>query len=251
MCSNAKQMIHPTKDTRGVVVVVHGLNLNPDKMKTLASIFIEKKVTPIYIHLTGHTERSKWKFVSAKRWRQDLYKGLCQAYLISKDRKIPMYGLGYSLGSVVLQDAIEKFKVPFKSTFHISPAFETRWYTGFITALFKMGLKFDIPSSNFVEYRAKSTTSLLAYKAMWELNDKLKHEDEIEKTILMDHRDELVDFTSTRHLCNKIKNCTFLELKNQPFKRPKTIYHLSIDPQTTGEKSWQFIRKTIISKIES
>ena len=249
MCSNAKLMIHPVKETKGVVIIVHGLNLNPDKMKAVGTIFKERNVTPIYIKLTGHTERTKWSQVSSKRWRQDLYKGLCQAYLISKERKIPMYGFGYSLGSVLLQDAIEKFKVPFKETFHISPAFETRWYVGFITALFKVGFSFNLPSSNFVEYRAKPNTSLGAYEAMWELNEGLKFEDKIQKTIFIDHRDELVDFTSTKHLCNKINNCTFLELKNKPFKRPKTIYHLSIDPQSTGSKSWQFIRKSILSKI--
>lgn len=249
MCSNAKQMIHPTKDIKGVVLIVHGLNLNPKKMHDIGAIFKERKITPVYLNLTGHTKRSDWSKVTAKKWRDDLYKGLCQAFLISKDRNIPMYGFGYSLGSVLLQDAIERFKVPFEKTFHISPAFETRWYTGFVTALFKVGFEFNIPSSNFVEYRAKPNTSLLAYKAMWEINDGLKFNDKLEKIIFMDHRDEVVDFTSTKHLCNKIENCSFHELKNKPLNMPKSIYHLSIDPKTTGAKSWQFIRKSILSKI--
>jgi esterase/lipase len=248
-CTNAKLRIMPKDDITGVVIVAHGLNLSPKMMHSLGSIFIEKKVTPIYIQLTGHAKGAEWKGVDPKRWRTDFYKGLCQAYLISKQRKVPMYAMGYSLGSVMIQDSIEKFKAPYKETFHISPAFRTRWYSGFITALFKVGFEFEIPSSNFTEYRAQDTTSLLAYKAMWEINESLKFDDENKTTILMDYRDELVDFTNTKALCSKKKNCTFIRLKNKPFNTPKKIYHLSIDPKTTGNDSWQIIRKNIIKGL--
>ena len=239
----------PKEDIKGVVVIVHGLNLNPEKMHTLGSIFIEKKVTPVYIRLKGHAEKSTWKGVSKQRWITDYYKGLCQAYLMSKKRNVPLYGMGYSLGSLVIQNSIETLKAPFEKTFHISPAYRTRWYSAFITGLFKMGFEFDIPSSNFTEYRAQTSTSLLAYKAMWEINETLKFKDEIPQFIFMDYRDELVDFTDTKHLCGIKKNCTFNRLKNTPFDSPKKIYHLSIDPKTTGSESWQFIRKSISKEL--
>nr|WP_255411308.1 hypothetical protein [Halobacteriovorax sp. HLS] len=230
-------------------MIAHGLNLNPEKMEVIGSIFKERKVTPIYVKLTGHTKNSNWEAVSADRWRKDFYKGLCQAFLISKNSKVPMYAFGYSLGSVLIQDAVEKFKAPFAKVFHISPAFKTRWYVGFITGLFKLGFTFNIPSSNYEDYRAQSNTSLVAYKSMYELNQGLKYSDELENFIFMDLRDELVDYTNTKHLCEMKKNCKFTELKNTPFDRGKKIYHLSLDPQSAGLESWQLIRKTILSKL--
>ncbi len=244
-CNNATRKITFEGDVKGIVLIAHGLNLNPDKMETLGNYYKSQSISPLYIKLTGHTKETNWKSVSKERWIKDFYIPLCQAYLSSKELKVPLYGLGFSLGAELIQHSIEKFKAPFKSVTYIAPAFKTRWYTSFITLLFKVGFTFNLPSGNFVEYRAKSSTGLLAYKSMWEINKDLTFRDEVPKTILMDMRDELIDFYSTRDLCKKWKNCTFVELKSKPTRNEKSIYHLAIDPSTLGQVMW----KKLTSKI--
>jgi len=243
-CNNIKQKLVIPMDAKGIVLLVHGLNLKPKKMEEIGEVFKKNKISPIYISLTGHNKNTSWKQVTKKRWRIDFYKPLCQAHVNAMQRKIPLYAVGHSLGAVVIQDALEKYKVPFKEVFYLSPAFRTRWYTGFITLLFKMGLESSIPSSNFVEYRAKDDTSLLAYKAMWEMNESLNFKDSVKKNIYMDLRDELVDFTNTRSLCNLMKNCKFHHLTNKPKERGKTIYHLNVDQDSNGIKSWQYLTRS-------
>ncbi|OUR97327.1 hypothetical protein A9Q84_13465 [Halobacteriovorax marinus] len=244
-CSNIKQELVVPEDSKGIVLLVHGLNLAPKKMQELGEVFKKNQVAPIYISLTGHNENTNWSQVTKKRWRVDFYKPLCQAQVNALQKNIPLYAVGHSLGAVIIQDALEKYKVPFKEVFYLSPAFKTRWYTGFITLLFKMGLTTSIPSSNFVEYRAKSDTSLLAYKAMWEINESLKFEDTIKKNFFIDLRDEMVDFTTTKSLCNIITNCHFHRLIIKPKERQKTIYHLNVDRDSNGVKSWQYLTKTL------
>lgn len=249
-CNNVKQKLVIPEDAKGIVLLVHGLNLKPSKMEEIGEFFKKNKVSPIYISLTGHNDKTNWSQVSEKRWRIDFYKPLCQAHVNAKQRGIPLYAVGHSLGAVIIQDALEKYRVPFKEVFYLSPAFKTRWYTGAITLLFKMGLKTSIPSSNFVEYRAKDDTSLLAYKAMWEINESLEFKDSIKKSIYMDLRDELVDFTHTRSLCSVAKNCHFHELKNRPKDRGKTIYHLNVDLDSNGVKSWQYLTRSFQNALK-
>lgn len=244
-CNNAVSNISFEKGTKGIVLIVHGLNLNPEKMETLGNYYKSQSISPIYVKLTGHTKNSKWDNVTKQRWIKDFYIPLCQAYINSKERNIPLYGLGYSLGAVVIQNSIEAFKVPFKSVTYIAPAFKTRWYTSFITMLFKLGFEFSLPSGNFVEYRAKDNTGLKAYKAMWELNNNLKFKDNVPKLIMMDKRDELIDIHSTKKLCSSSKACKFIEIVSRPTKNEKSIYHLAIDPATLGQESW----KKLTSKI--
>jgi len=108
-----------------------------------------------------------------------------------------------------------------------------------------MGLEFNIPSGNFVEYRAKPNTGLLAYKAMWELNQDLEFKDSTPKMIIMDKRDELIDIYSTRELCEKWNNCQFTEIASSPTKNEKTIYHLAIDQATLGQQMWNKVTSKI------
>ncbi|ATH07799.1 hypothetical protein BIY24_07510 [Halobacteriovorax marinus] len=237
-CNNFKQQITFEDDIKGIILIVHGLNLNPEKMESLGNFYKAKKIAPIYVRLTGHTENTSWDQVTKQRWIKDFYSPLCQAHVNSKQLNIPMYGLGFSLGALVIQHAIEKFNAPFESVSYIAPAFKTRWYTMFITALFKMGLTFEIPSGNFVEYRAKDSTGLLAYKGMWEITQELKFNDNIKKVITMDKRDELIDYFSTRDLCKTWSNCQMEELISSPSKNEKKIYHLAIDSATLGQKAW-------------
>lgn len=244
-CNNATQKIFFEKDVKGIVLIAHGLNLNPEKMETLGNYYKSQNIEPLYVKLTGHTKNTNWKAASKQKWIKDFYLPLCQAQLNAKELNVPLYALGYSLGAVVIQHAIEKFRVPFKSVMYIAPAFKTRWYTGFITSLFKMGLEFNIPSGNFVEYRAKPNTGLLAYKAMWELSQDLKYKDSVPKTIIMDKRDELIDIYSTRDLCKKWESCQFTEIASSPTKNEKTIYHLAIDQATLGQKMWNKVTSKI------
>ncbi|WP_372652690.1 serine aminopeptidase domain-containing protein [Halobacteriovorax sp.] len=244
-CNNATRKVIFDEDTKGIVLIVHGLNLSPEKMETLGNYYKSQSLSPLYVKLTGHTENSKWDQVNKDRWIKDFYLPLCQAYLNSKELKVPMYALGYSLGAVVIQNSIEKFNAPFKSVTYIAPAFKTRWYTSFINILFKVGFEFSLPSGNFVEYRAKPNTGLKAYKAMYEIEKQLEYKDSISKLILMDKRDELIDFYSTQTLCENSKNCKFVEISSRPTRNEKSIYHLAIDPATLGQKAW----KKLTSKI--
>ncbi len=244
-CNNATRKVIFDEDTKGIVLIVHGLNLNPEKMETLGNYYKSQSLSPLYVKLTGHTKNSNWDQVDKDRWIKDFYLPLCQAHLNSKELKVPMYAIGYSLGAVVIQNAIEKFKAPFKSVTYIAPAFKTRWYTSFINILFKLGFEFNLPSGNFVEYRAKANTGLKAYKAMWEIEQSLEYKDTIPKLVMMDKRDELVDFYSTRELCQSWKGCKFVEISSKPTKNEKSIYHLAIDPATLGQKTW----KKLTSKI--
>lgn len=85
--------------TAGTVVVVHGLNISPQAMRTLAQEFVEHRGQHVVLTtLRGHgVNDSGREQASAQLWKQDLREAIVAAAVLPR----PLSVLGYSLGGVL------------------------------------------------------------------------------------------------------------------------------------------------------
>jgi alpha-beta hydrolase superfamily lysophospholipase len=101
----------PTGAVRSVVLVVHGLNLDPTKMDELSGSLVAGGAAVLRATLTGHgsdrqAARTRLAEVSRETWREDCRRYLALAAEEARRYGAPLRVLGFSLGSLAVLDAL-------------------------------------------------------------------------------------------------------------------------------------------------
>lgn len=94
-----------TQPTRGVFVIVHGLNQRPSSMDSLQAYLGELGFHSYRITLEGHYVSNDQTF-EALQWEQDVRMGIREA--TTRYPTLPLYLLGYSLGGLLVTDVLEQ-----------------------------------------------------------------------------------------------------------------------------------------------
>ncbi len=234
----------------GIILLIHGLNLRPSKMDSMAIHFQQSGYDVLRAALIGHRgSLQEQEEVTVKQWLTQMELHTC--FLVQRSerlRGVPLYNASYSLGSLLTMAWQSKSKSSFfKAQLFLAPALFTHWYSNLTKALFFLNGSFGIPSKNLENYRSQSSTSLAAYRAMHKLRGLVNPIDKkilnINTLVFINPKDELVSLKNLESFKEEYQftNWKIFKIKNPAPPIKESPKHLIIDPPTLGEYYWKML----------
>lgn len=261
--------VHPPGETRGVALVIHGLNLCPDKMEALIKLLNSNRIDVISLSLRGHGSNFKhhpgiieknarlraFKKVSYNLWLKETCKAYHVAQKLSVNKRVPLFFVGFSLGGLLGTDLfVRNAGVRFDRMVLLAPALDIR-FIHYAAKIFYPFPGFVIPSLSPKQYRANKGTTIAAYHSLF---DAVKHFKEninsrlnIPTIVFIDRQDEMV---SHKGLQNIIKTSHFdrwtiryiQKVTSETTLKP---HHLIIDEPSVGKTTWEKMKHEIIAHL--
>jgi esterase/lipase len=246
---------------KGVVLAVHGLNLEPTKMGddlrdgTIAKLFLDQGYHVYRVTLPGHgSSVSEMRNVKAQDWLDSALEHYHEVARIANENDIPIYLTAFSLGALVYLNLMSNNEeIVFERAVLFSPAIAVK---GIVRAAFRTGSIFlsdqtIITGRSNREYRKHRGASVSANKALFELEDALYKSSfincNIPTLIFMNPRDELISISKIRSHIEKF-NLTNWDIITVSIKggeiRPK-LNHLIIDDKCVSPETWDMIQEEI------
>ncbi len=239
---------HKNPQATFVALVVHGLNLKPQKMQAIEEQLQSLGGETVRVALLGHRgSLEEQKQVTWNQWLEQFHDHYCLASKRAKELKVPLINLSFSLGALVsLGHLGQQNDWPYKKLVMIAPAAWIHWY-GKIPSWFSfLGSRLGLPSKNLESYRAEKTTSLAAYEAMAQgraevaaLSSELIKRDTL---VVMDKDDELVSLKNIKEFIEE-KNLSdywqVYQVSNKNHQLKKSYHHLIIDQASMGPDTWK------------
>jgi esterase/lipase len=255
------------KKPKGIVVVVHGLNVKPSKMGspetegTLVKFLLDSGYAVYRVTLTGHAGSIEgMQNVTESDWFSDAYIQYCEAKIAAERDNVPLYLLGFSLGALVFENLMNEntaTPVQFEKIVLFSPAIAIKTRAKAILLLQPFTNDSSIINSvSLEEYRAQRGASMGAYKIVFNMEEKLCDaafiKNNADTIIFIDKNDELVDMGTLKNRIAKYKltNWKVLEISNKGALIKPQYHHLLIDNRCVSAPTWQYITNSIIDFLE-
>jgi alpha-beta hydrolase superfamily lysophospholipase len=240
-------------DTTAICMLIHGLNLKPSKMDWICKQLLNQGAIVINVELWGHgnnpinsidsfiveKKMDQFKNVTWEKWMQDTKPALDYIDLINKNKNLPEYLFGFSLGGLVGASIENEFDYSFDKYFLFAPALEIKFLPRILIRLFGLFPKMVIESRAPEIYRDNSGTPIAAYKALFNGIKRFKKENQNLDNcyIIIDKKDELVSSKKLKKLANSNNfKINIIERKNTDCKYCN-YKHLIIDDNSLGSKS--------------
>jgi esterase/lipase len=252
---------------RGVVMVVHGLNVRPSKMGTpssegtLVKLLFDNGYHVYRVTLKGHNGPvENMQEVTQADWLHDAYSQYCEAKAIAEKERLPLYLLGFSLGALVYEVLMSETMaspVQFEKTILFSLAVAIK--PAAKTILWMQPFTNDgsiIRSVSPKEYRAQPGASMAAYKAIFNMEELLCavsfRNCNVNTIVFIDKNDEMISAALLHKRINKynLTNWSVYELTNVGAVIKPRYHHLLIDDKCVSEATWQSISKTILKFLD-
>jgi esterase/lipase len=249
---------------RGVVIVVHGLNVKPSKMGTpltdgtLVKLLLDSGYHVYRAALKGHGgPLTDMQNVTQADWTHDAYVQYCRAKTMAESGRLPLYLLGFSLGASVYEVLMnEETEIPvrFEKIILFSPALAIKSTAK--TVLWLQPFTNDssiIKSVSPEEYRAQTGASIAAYKAVFAMEKALCAVSfkncNVNTIVFIDKNDELVSIKTLRERINlyNLTNWRICEVTNTGAAIRPQYHHLLIDSRCVSASTWHYISETIVN----
>jgi esterase/lipase len=250
---------------KGVALVVHGLNLKPERMQSIIAELNNMGIDVLNLSLRGHGKNYQTNFnisseearlesfrtVTYNLWMEEIYKAYRKVRARASKKNVPVFFIGYSLGGLMGCDlALMHPDVFYDRMVLFAPALNITVESYLLKALLPFP-NIVIDSLSPVYYRTNKGTPMAAYKALFEagalfeknVNDKLNKP----TLIFIDEKDE---FVSCAKLTEMIACWNFDQWQIHIVKKDDDVgknisHHLIIDRDSVGRKMWKQIRDTI------
>ena len=250
--SPAQFRVHYTShnEPKGVVILVPGLNNVALSLTEYANLLTKLGYHTFTLRLTAQRriDGEKHKARPAK-WMEDFRSGYC--IVKSEYPELPLYTLGYSMGSTVILSFLELYPDSnYEGMILLAPGvcltcFATTielitWLRHFDVSLYSRAPR---------EIVAHTSTSLHSYQTSIELIDfisTVKRADSIPATIIMSPKDDLISRKGVERWLkkNKIYNWK-LNYLSTPKGSETVTEHLLLLEQLIGTKRWNEIKRYI------
>ena len=267
-CVEWIKSIHPDR-INGVALVIHGLNLRPDKMESIIALLTHSCIDVLNLSLRGHgknyaqkanVDGSKarmktFKTVSYKLWIKETYQAYALAGNRSREKQVPLFLIGFSLGGLMGANLFASYPgVYFNRMVLLAPALHI--YTiNYLAKLLSPFPRLVIPSFFIKSYCSNRGTPVAAYNALFEaiehFNKDMAQKLNVPTIIFIDKQDELVSY---RRLKRIIKKGRLHQWKLHLVKKSETgakekMHHLIIDESSIGKDAWNEMRGLIIHHL--
>jgi len=251
----------PTPESlQGVALVIHGLNLRPDKMSTIIDNLTRAGIDVLSLSLRGHGENyalqegldadaarmETFKNVSYSLWTNEAYLAYKQAQKRAQQRQVPVFLTAFSIGGLIGLDLFTSNPdVHFDRIVLFAPAISLR-ATIYLERILSPFPGLVIPSLADDAYLSnKQGTPVAAYNALF---DALYHFEEnagpnlnVPTLIFIDEQDEFIPLGGLKKLVEKhrLDQWKLYIVQKEEALGVGTFHHHIFDASATGEGVWQ------------
>jgi alpha-beta hydrolase superfamily lysophospholipase len=249
------------KDSAGAALVIHGLNLRPDKMESIIAVLNETGYDALNLSLNGHgtnylpcpagdTDQARleaFKSVTSTLWKAEALAAYSQIQSRAARKKQTTILVGFSMGALLGLDLFaSQPDVHFEKLILFAPALKLHSRNHLIRLLAAFP-RLVIPSRNCPDYLANRGTPMAAYNTFFEIlahfPKQLSAKVDVPALVFIDPRDEIVSHSGLQELVDQKKwdRWQIQPVRKGAVKDPKILRHLVIDEASTGANTWQHI----------
>ena len=261
---------HIPDEIKGVALVIHGLNLRPDKMQTIISVLTESGIDVLGLSLRGHGENythqagveedqarlAAFKAVSFPLWMNEAYLAYTQVRERAAHNKVSVFFVGFSLGGLIGLDLFaSQPEVQYERMVLFAPAVKLH-RTHYLARMLSPFSRLVIPSLAPDSYLSNKTgTPMAAYNALFEgLKQFEKHVNQrinVPTLIFIDKEDEFIPVRALKELKEdkKLDQWKLYVVEKEAAANQDTFHHHIIDESSTGKTVWQDMMETTITYL--
>jgi alpha-beta hydrolase superfamily lysophospholipase len=258
-----------TDTTRGVALVIHGLNLRPSKMESIINILTDSGIDALNLSLRGHGENydrhahkdpararlAAFKSVSYGLWMDEICAAYYAARNRSADKQAPLFFIGFSLGGLMGADLlVSSPDIHFDRMVLFAPAIKMHLRNYMIRVLSPFP-RLTIPSFTLASYQSNDGTPMAGYNALFDsLNSFAGNTGpnaNVPTLVFIDQKDEIVSYNRLKQMVQdeNLDQWQFYIVQKESSKEPAKIHHLIIDAASTGENVWKDMMQAMINHL--
>ncbi len=256
--------------TKGVALVIHGLNLRPDKMEPVISKLRASGIDVLNLSLRGHGENyvhrhevdadsarmETFRAVSYPLWMNEAYPAYLQVKKRGDREKIPLFLIAYSFGGLLSLDLLaSKPDVHFDRMVLFAPAIKLHaiYYLERVLSPFP---RLVIPSLAAPKTYLSNTKGvpIAAYNALFEglalfekhVNQKIN----IPTLVFIDEQDEFIPRWALKKLVEEKKlDKWHISIVKKGKEAYGKYHHHMIDEFSTGKAVWKEMMNRMIAHL--
>jgi len=260
----------PKGKLRGVALVIHGLNLRPDRMQPVIAELTGSGIDVLRLSLRGHGQNyaqrkdiaenqarlETFKNVSHQLWLNEAYLAYLQLKARGAAKDVPLFLTAFSLGGLIGLDLIaSNAEVKFDKVVLFAPAIRLRAkiYLERVLAPFP---RLVIPSMAPATYLANQKgTPIAAYNALFDtLNQFNQNADQklnVPTLVFIDKQDEFIPLGKLKKLVAEKKwtQWRFYIVEKDKTAEDERFYHHIIDASSTGKAVWRDMTKAVMNHL--
>lgn len=233
--------------TKAVVVVTHGMNMQPSCMDALAADLARQGFEVYRPAFSGHCAgHGDYLHVKAADWEGDARRVHKTATLRAEALKKPLYLLAYSFTSLVFQTMAKE--LPFAKRAYLAPPFATKfWYpvVRWIAGTFP-DYSYGTLNPHCAANSRSSGRSLLALEEFlqkWHAG--AGKGDPTPLLAFAEPEDELVSFDGVKAEVAANGRWRVESISNRGHTLPKSYHHLIVDEPSLGTSEWNRLRSEV------
>ncbi len=257
---------------RGVALLIHGLNFQPDGMRDIARLLSGWGIESLNVSLRGHggnydpeddslppetLRLASFRTVSRPIWLGEAHR----AYQVARRRAsavdAPLVLVGYSLGALIGVDLLcdPERMVSYDAMILFAPALKTRWFARALRGLSGFP-RLVIPSFAPPCTVANRGTPIAAYNALFESIARLRRRPmakaNVPTLIFIDPKDELVSYRGLVALRDRegLDRWEIQRLKRPLARGEPDYHHLIVAKQRLGPEAWGRVSARIARFLE-
>jgi alpha-beta hydrolase superfamily lysophospholipase len=257
-------------ELKGVALVIHGLNLRPDRMQPIISELTESGMDVLGLSLRGHGENfthskgvdedqarlEAFKNVSYQVWMNEAYLAYLQLKARGVEKDVPIFLTAFSLGGLIGLDLFaSNADVKFDKLALFAPAIRLH-ATIYLERVLSPFPSLVLPSMAPKTYLAnKKGTPISAYNALFDslnqFNKNAGPELNVPTLVFIDEKDEFIPLTKLQKLVEekKLNQWQFYLVEKDKTAEDERFYHHIIDASSTGKTVWQDMMKAVVNHL--
>jgi esterase/lipase len=259
----------PLKRSRGVALVVHGLNLKPEKMEPIIRQLTRAGIDALNVSLHGHGDNyvrndrgdpkearlDSFRTVTYRLWSSEIRRAYLNVLERGRRKNVPIFLVAYSLGGLLGCDLlVSDAEVHFDRMALFAPALNSQSEPYLLKALMPFP-NLVIDSLSPESYRSNDGTPMAGYKALFEaFNHFQEHSNaalNVPTIVFMDREDEFISPDKLQEMVSR-GNLDRWKVITIRKVRPELVpcaHHLLIDEAVTGKDVWAQIRGSLLAHL--
>lgn len=250
---------------KGVALVIHGLNMDPDRMGPIIDILTASGIDVLGLSLRGHgtnfahrndmdaaaARMETFKNVSYSLWANEAYLAFIKVQQRAQPRQAPVFLVAFSIGGLIGLDLlVSNPDVHFDKAVLLAPAISLR-ATIYLERALSPFPRLVIPSLANEAYLAnKKGSPIAAYNALFEA---LYHFEEnagpklnLPTLVFIDEQDEFIPLWGLKNLVEEhnLDKWKFYPVQKEEELGAGTFHHHIFDASSTGEGVWRDMMAT-------
>jgi pimeloyl-ACP methyl ester carboxylesterase len=248
-----------TARLRGVAIVVHGLNLKPERMEAVIAELNREGIDVLNVSLKGHGRNFAWngaipmeearldtfRNVSYRLWLDEVRGAYLKARQRAAEKKVPLFFVGYSLGglmgcNLLLADP----GVAYDRLILFAPALSMTAESYLLKPLMPFP-NLVIDSLSPVSYRSNDGTPMAAYRAVFDAVEYFHNNAgprlNIPTAVFVDEKDEFISSSRLQETVSRrnLDRWRIHWVQKGPDGNDKLSHHMLIDEAGVGRDTWR------------